>query len=243
MMLEIPALLCCHGGMAGTGKPDAAAALALLKEGNARFAAGTPQHPHQNVARLRQAGVESQDRHAFATVLSCSDSRVPVELIFDEGVMDLFVVRVAGNICGPCEAGSIEYGLAHVHTPVLVVLGHTQCGAVTAAVQQADYEDGGLERNIPAILRRIGPAVARARADAPDADVDTLVTRAVEENVWLSMETLFVESPAVRDLVKRGAVKAVGAIYDIGTGRVDWLPEERPLEILAAAEALGEKAE
>lgn len=237
MMIEILVWLSAMSAMEAMEKPDAAAALTLLKEGNARFAAGTPQHPHQNRARLRQAGTESQGRHAFATVLSCSDSRVPVELIFDRGVMDLFVVRVAGNICGPSEAGSIEYGLAHVHTPVLVVLGHTQCGAVTAAVHQADHEDDGLERNIPAILRRIAPAVAQVRADAPGADADTLVTRAVEENIWLSMETLFVESPAVRELVKQGKVKAVGAIYDISTGRVEWLPEERPLEILAAVEA------
>lgn len=240
-MLEALMMLCCYGGAEVTEKPAPAAALAMLKEGNARFAAGNPQRPHQDAARLRLADAESQAKHAYATVLSCSDSRVPVELLFDAGVMDLFIVRVAGNICGPSEAGSIEYGLAHVHTPVLVVLGHSQCGAVTAALQQAGHDDHGLERNIPPILARIAPAVAQARAEVPGGDNDSVLTCAIEANLWLAMETLFVESPAVRELVKQGKVKAVGAIYDIGTGRVDWLPEEKPMAILGAVEKRLEK--
>jgi carbonic anhydrase len=108
------------------------AALKALRQGNERFAAGEAVHPRTDAARLAQAGTESQGDHAYATVLACSDSRVPVERLFDAGVMDIFVVRVAGNVVQGDEAGSIEYGLAHVKTPVLVVLGHTQCGAVTA---------------------------------------------------------------------------------------------------------------
>ncbi|MBE0665669.1 MAG: carbonic anhydrase, partial [Candidatus Aminicenantes bacterium] len=110
-------------------------AIAILKEGNVRFVSGKATHPHTGAERLAQAGKESQADHAYATVISCSDSRVPVELLFDAGIMDIFVVRVAGNVMDVDEAGSIEYGLVHVNTPVLVVLGHTQCGAVTAVTQ------------------------------------------------------------------------------------------------------------
>ena len=96
------------------------------------------------VERLIQAGKESQGDHAYATVITCSDSRVPVERVFDAGVMDIFVIRVAGNVCDVDEVGSIEYGLAHVHTPVLVVLGHTQCGAVTAVTKKVSRESNVL---------------------------------------------------------------------------------------------------
>ena len=123
-------------GDEGANKPDAAAALALLKEGNARFAAGNAKRPDADMARIKLADAESQGKYAYATVISCSDSRVPVELIFDAGIMDIFVIRVAGNVCDSDEIGSIEYGLAHVKTPVLVVMGHTKCGAVTAVTDK-----------------------------------------------------------------------------------------------------------
>ena len=103
--------------------------------GNIRFVEGKSQHPHTDSARLIQAGKENQANHAYATVITCSDSRVPVERIFDAGIMDTFVIRVAGNVIDTDEAGSIEYGLAHVNTPVLVVLGHTQCGAILATLE------------------------------------------------------------------------------------------------------------
>ena len=106
-------------------KPGPEKVIALLKEGNKRFIDRKSIHPHMDAARLAQAGSEDQGDHAYATVITCSDSRVPVELIFDAGIMDIFVIRVAGNVCDVDERGSIEYGLAHVNTPVLVVLGHT----------------------------------------------------------------------------------------------------------------------
>jgi len=95
-------------------KPSPDEAIALLQAGNARFVAGTSEHPHTDAARLIQAGKENQGDHAYATVITCSDSRVPVERVFDAGVMDLFIIRVAGNVCDTDEVGSIEYGLAHV---------------------------------------------------------------------------------------------------------------------------------
>lgn len=239
------ALGCCLAGlMQGpamasedkANKPTPDQALAMLKEGNRRFAEGKPARPHQDAARIALAGKESQGKHAYATVLSCSDSRVPVEQIFDAGVMDIFVVRVAGNVSDGDEAGSIEYGLAHVNTPVLVILGHTQCGAVTAVTQAIQGHGHPLERNIPALVDNIQPAVQRASRLHPELKGEAVIPAATEENVWQGMEDLFMRSPAVREMVKSGKVKVVGGIYDVATGKVSWLPEEKGSLILAAVE-------
>lgn len=226
-----------HAAGSAAQKPTADQALQRLKDGNARFVAGTSTRPHLDAARLRQAGTESQADHAFASVISCSDSRVPVESLFDAGIMDIFVIRVAGNVCDGDEAGSIEYGLAHVKTPVLVVLGHTQCGAVTAVTQAVQGHGHRLERNIPALVDNIEPAVRRAMIAQPKLQGEAVIPLAIEENVWQGVEDLFLASPATRQMVKSGQAKVVGAIYDVGTGRIDWLPEGRVQEILVKAEA------
>src|SRR5262245_36848791 len=111
------------------------ASLTLLKEGNSRFATGKSQHPHHDAER--RSSTVAQGQEPFATVLGCSDSREPVELIFDRGVGDLFVVRVAGNVAGTSELASMEYGVGHLNTPLLIVMGHTKCGGVAAAVKAA----------------------------------------------------------------------------------------------------------
>lgn len=136
-------------------KPSPDVALQMLQEGNQRFISGQSNHPHTDISRLMQAGTENQGDHAYATVITCSDSRVPVERIFDAGIMDIFVIRVAGNVCDVDEAGSIEYGIAHVNTPVFVVLGHTQCGAVTAVTHAVHGTGHALERNIPPLVDNI----------------------------------------------------------------------------------------
>jgi len=225
------------GAAAAKGKPNPDEVLSLLREGNRRFVAGESIHPNCGGERLHQAGTESQGDYAYATVLTCSDSRIPVERIFDAGVMDIFVVRVAGNVADVDEAGSIEYGLAHVNTPVLVILGHTQCGAVTAVTQGVLGKGHALERNIPPLVDNIEPAVRRAMAAHPEVPDEAVVPYAIVENVWQSVEDLFLASPATRELVKSGRAKVVGAIYDVGTGRVDWLPEFQVADILAAADA------
>lgn len=223
-------------------KPTPEECLKMLKEGNARFVAGKSLHPHSDAARVKQAGAENQKDHAFATVLSCSDSRVPVELIFDAGVMDIFVVRVAGNVANVDEAGSIEYGLAHVNTPVLVVLGHSQCGAVTAVAEAALGKGHALERNIPPLVAPIKPAVNRAMSLHPDAKGAAIIPYCVEENVWQAIEDLFMKSPAVRDLVAAKKAIVVGAIYDVGTGKINWLPESKVGEILKRVSESPERA-
>lgn len=218
-------------------KPTPDQALELLKQGNARFVSGKLLHPHQDAARLTQASKEDQGDHAYATIISCSDSRVPVEIIFDAGIMDVFIIRVAGNVVQTDEAGSIEYGLAHVHTPVLVVLGHTQCGAVTAVTGEVQGHGHALERNIPPLVAPIVPAVKRAMQKRPDLKGSAVVPAAIEENVWQGIEDLFRRSPAVLNMVKAGKAKVVGAMYEMESGRVNWLSQEKVAQILAEVEA------
>ena len=223
-------------------KPSPDEAIAMLKAGNARFVDGISNHPNINRARLVQAGKENQGDHAYATVISCSDSRVPVELLFDAGVMDIFVIRVAGNVCDTDEIGSIEYGLCHVNTPVFVVLGHTQCGAVTAVTHAILGTGHALERNIPPLVDNIQPAVKLAMSKHPDVHGDAIIPYAIEENIWQGIDDLFMASPASREIVKSGKAKVVGAMYDVGTGIVTWLPEHKTMDILEKVEANPDRA-
>jgi carbonic anhydrase len=217
-------------------KPSADKIIQMLKEGNERFSSGKSIFPNSDSARLQLAGKEDQANYAYATILSCSDSRVPVEMLFDAGIMDLFVVRVAGNVADTDEIGTIEYGLIHVDTPVLVVLGHTKCGAVTAVTQALHGEHHKLEYNIPPLVDNIIPAVKKAIDQHKDVHGNDIVPYAIEENVWQSIEDLFMHSAATRKLVESGKVKVVGAIYDISTGKINWLPIERTNEILKMVE-------
>ncbi|MCH9024068.1 MAG: hypothetical protein IH931_01930, partial [candidate division Zixibacteria bacterium] len=218
-------------------QPSPSKCLNLLKKGNERFIAGVSKHPHTNALRLAQAGRENQGNHAYATVITCSDSRVPVERLFDAGIMDIFVIRVAGNVCDVDEVGSIEYGVAHVNTPVLVILGHTQCGAVTAVTHAINGTGHPLELNIPPLVDNIEPAVRQAMSDHPGVHGDDIIPYAIVQNVWQGTEDLFMRSPATRNLVNSGKLKVVGAIYDVGTGSVRWLPEHKVTQILAKVES------
>ena len=146
---------------------------------------------------------------------------MPPEILLDEGIGDLFVVRVIGNIGGSDEVGSIEYGVEHLGTPLLVVLGHSQCGAVTAAVTHAEVHG-----NIPRLLAHIKPAVEIARRSHPELKGSALVPEAVQANVFQSIEELFKRSESIRQHVLDGKLKIVGAVYDIQTGRVNWLGDQ-----------------
>jgi carbonic anhydrase len=220
LALNIPVL----AAGAGPGvSPDEA--LTMLKSGNARYVTGKPQYPRQNKARRVLTAAKGQT--PFATILSCSDSRVPVEVIFDQGVGDLFVVRVAGNVAGEDEVASMEYAGEHLHTPLLVVLGHSKCGAVTAVV-----EDAHLHGSLPALAARIKPAVAKTRAAHRDLSGGALLDAAIKANVQQAMADLFTKSQIIKDLVKEGKLKVSGAIYDLESGKVKWLgphPEEKEL--------------
>lgn len=204
------------------------ASLMLLKEGNARYATGKPQHPH--VDAERRSTTVSQGQEPFATVLACSDSRDPVELIFDRGVGDIFVVRVAGNIAGESETASVEYGVGHLNTPLLIVMGHTRCGAVTAVVKGAE-----LHGHLHALAARIKPAAEKAKGEG--AAEEDLIPRAIQANVWNTIETLIRESSTLRERISTGRVSVHGAIYDLEQGTVSWLgshPAQDALIALAA---------
>ncbi len=200
-------------------------ALAKLVEGNKRFVEGQPQRPDAEKERLAETAKNGQ--HPFATVLACSDSRVPVEIVFDQGVGDIFVIRVAGNTSGGDEMGSIEYCVDHLGAPLLVVLGHTKCGAVTAAATEAETSG-----HLTALIDRIKPAVDRARTVSPDKKGEELVPQAIEENVWHGIEVLLTRSEDVRKRIGEGQLQVIGAVYDIEHGDVRWLGEHPKQENL-----------
>ena len=210
--------LIAPGLAAGPGGPGLSAdeALKMLKDGNARYLEGKATHPHQDAAR--RALTAGQGQHPFAAVLSCSDSRAPVELIFDQGIGDLFVIRVAGNVAATDEIGTMEYAVDHLGTPVVVVLGHSQCGAVTAVVEGIK-----LPGSMGVLVAPIKPAVDKARADNPGAATEALVAAAVKENVFQAMEDALQKSPLIKAAVKAGKTKLLGAVYELDTGRVQWL--------------------
>ena len=197
---------------------SAEAALHKLEDGNHRFVEGKNTFPDLSSERRKETSQQGQ--HPFATVISCSDSRLPVEIVFDQGIGDIFVVRVAGNVCNVDEIGSAEYGTDHLETPVLIVLGHTKCGAVKAAV-----EGGELPSNISSLVHGIVPAVEKARKAHPDAKGDSLVAAVIEANVWQSINAVLTKSPIVAQRVQDGKLKIVGAIYDIESGQIKWLGE------------------
>lgn len=181
-----------------------------LADGNARFAAGISSGPHREIER-RQELVKGQ--HPSAVVVSCSDSRVPPELVFDQGLGDLFVVRTAGEVVGDLELGSIEYAVEHLGAPVIIVLGHNQCGAVAATIK-----DGELPSHIAAVARQISPAVELARHKYGD-----LLQNAVEENVRRVMARLMKDSPIVAEAVHNRHARIMGAVYDLNSGAVRFL--------------------
>ncbi|MBA4356587.1 MAG: carbonic anhydrase [Desulfovibrio sp.] len=208
----------CVSAFASSAGPSMQAdeALKLLKDGNARYVAAQSTHSHQGADRRAETVTGGQ--HPFATIIGCSDSRAPLEVIFDQGVGDIFVVRVAGNVAGSDELGTVEYGVGHLGTPVVLVLGHTACGAVTAAAQNAKVHG-----NIPFLINQIKPAVAKAKAASPTASGDELVSRAITANVWLTIENIFRKSEEVREFVTKGKLLVVGGVYDLHSGQVSWL--------------------
>jgi carbonic anhydrase len=237
----VAGLFVCAGAASSTG-PEVSAvspdkAMQNLKEGNERFVSGKSSHPRMDAARVIETSKNGQ--HPFATILTCSDSRVPAELIFDQGIGDIFIVRVAGNVCSTDEAGTIEYGAGHLGAPLLVVLGHTGCGAVTAVATGAEV--GG---NIAPLVANIKPAVVKASAANPHLSGADLVPEAIKANCWQSIESLFKSSEETRELVKSGKLKVVAAIYNISTGKVGWLGEHPDqAKLLGSAKEVSEKKE
>jgi carbonic anhydrase len=188
-------------------------ALARLMEGNVRFVDNKCTHLHQDGARRIETVTGGQ--HPFASILGCADSRVPLEEIFDQGIGDLFAVRVAGNIANVDEIGTLEYGAMNLGIPIIMVLGHTKCGAVTALVKKSEVTP-----DIGKIVSNIAPALTKVKKIHPSANADTLITYTVTENVWQAVEDILKNSEEIRKLVKTGKVKIVGAVYDLESGKV-----------------------
>jgi carbonic anhydrase len=192
-------------------------ALRELLEGNARFADGKPTGPRRGPADFRSL---AEGQAPEAILVSCSDSRVAPELLFDVGVGDLFVVRVAGNVvsgAGVPVKGSIEYAVAELNVPLIVVLGHSACGAVKAAMAHIDAKDS-LPGSIDGLVELIKPAVASTRGAAGDP-----LENAIRANVLAGVERVRTMEPIVAPKVKEGKVKVVGGVYDLTNGRVKLL--------------------
>ena len=191
--------------------PTPEAALRLLLEGNQRFIQGTVRHPHQTAERRKET---SAGQAPFAVVLTCADSRLSPEIVFDQGLGDLFVVRNAGNLLSDHVIGSIEYAVEHLHAPLIVVMGHTRCGAVAAAV--AGGEAGG---HVQSIVDSLAFVVAAARARGGDT-----ADQAEQINARMSADALAASDPVLAKAVAAGKLKVVGARYNLATGVVEWLP-------------------
>jgi carbonic anhydrase len=182
-------------------------ALKRLLEGNQRFIRQQPQYPHQSLQRLKET---AQGQQPFAVILSCADSRVPPEILMDAGIGDLFDVRVAGNIVTPEVLGSIEYAVLELGTPLIMVLGHERCGAVTAAVRGKP-----LPGHIGSLVAGIQPALSKVKRTAKD-----VVETAVVANVQLQVYEMKQQSPLLANLVSQHQLKIVGARYDLDLGEV-----------------------
>ncbi len=197
---------------------SATEALQMLKDGNQRFLEGKTIHPHSDFARIKEV---STGQKPFVTINGCSDSRVPPELVFDQGFGDVFVVRNAGNVSDTDEIGTIEYGTEHLGTNLVVVMGHTKCGAVTA-VAKGDHVEG----SIPKLVDNIIPAVEKVKHSHKDEEYTKWINEAISENVNQSIQDILSKSEIVSKLVKDGKVKIVGAIYDVDTGKVTFLDKK-----------------
>jgi carbonic anhydrase len=200
---------------------DPAVALARLREGNRRFAAGRSR-PLAGRA-LRPDLVAGQA--PFAIVLGCSDSRVPAELVFDQGFGDLFVIRVAGNIVAPSQVGSVEFAASRFGTRLAVVLGHSRCGAVLATLEELAGGPAGGSPNLRAIVDRVRPGVEPVLASRPGGPAEAVLDLAVRANVRAAVEQLRHGSALLERLGAEGGLAVVGALYALETGIVEFLDE------------------
>ncbi|HQQ96948.1 MAG TPA: carbonic anhydrase [Cyclobacteriaceae bacterium] len=189
-------------------QPDQA--LSRLKEGNLRFVQGKPTKPRQDLNRIQEIATK---QNPFATIVGCSDSRVPAEIIFDQGLGDLFIVRTAGQVSTYASWGSIEFAEEILGTKLIVVMGHTQCGAVGAAVNLPEVPG-----HIITLINAIKPAVDRAKEKNPP----NLLLAATKENVLMQVNQLKSLEPVLARRVKEGSLRIIGAVYNLQTGEVEF---------------------
>ena len=189
-------------------------AISKLKEGNGRYTSGNPQHPGQTTERRTEL---AKTQHPFAGIVSCSDSRVPPEIIFDQGLGDLFIVRVAGNVINDEGLGSIEYTVDHLGTRLILVLGHQRCGAVDAA-RETIAAKGKAPGHIQSLVTAIKPAVEATAKD----DLETTI----KTNVKNVVQALRSSTPILKAKVDSGEIQVIGGYYSLDTGAVTFLEEK-----------------
>jgi len=193
-------------------------ALERLREGNRRFVSDARSTLTNQQRRLELA----TGQEPFATILGCSDSRVPAEIVFDQGLGDLFVIRVAGNIVAASQVGSVEFAAARFGTRLVVVLGHSQCGAVLATLEELRQPTGNQSRNLRSIVDRVRPSVEALLSTDLRHDTDALVRQAVRANVRVSASHLRHGSEILEQMIRTDGLLIVGAEYSLETGVVDF---------------------
>ncbi|OPY49674.1 MAG: carbonic anhydrase [Methanosaeta sp. PtaU1.Bin112] len=184
----------------------------MLMDGNERFASGNATHPHQSEERMSEL---LSGQHPFAIVVGCSDSRIPPEVIFDQGMGDIFVIRTAGQVMDNVTLASIEYAAEHLNVPLVVVLGHDSCGAVTAVVK-----GGEVPGHLNSLVDYIQPAVDEAKAAGNE---DQLLNNSIDYNVKNIVEQLSTSEPILSEAVEKGKLTIVGARYHLDSGEVEIL--------------------
>src|SRR5262245_35267999 len=194
--------------------------LERLREGNRRFASDV-RSLDSLAGRTRRSELAA-GQEPFAIILGCSDSRVPAELVFDQGLGDLFVIRVAGNIVAPSQVGSVEFAAERFGTPLVVVLGHSQCGAILATVEELRRPSENQSRNLRSIVDRVRPSVAGLLETDAGRDPAALVERAVRANIRASADHLRHGSEVLEQLIRDDRLLVVGAEYSLETGVVDF---------------------
>ncbi len=195
-------------------------ALERLREGNQRFASGMrSQDTHLSPSRRAEM---AKAQEPFAIILGCSDSRVPAEIVFDQGLGDLFVIRVAGNIVAPSQVGSVEFAASRFGTRLVVVLGHSQCGAVLATLEEIKQPTESQSRNLRSIVDRVRPAVEELLRTELQHDFDALVGQAVRANVGIAVNHLRHGSDILERLIQNDGLLVAGAEYSLETGVVEF---------------------
>lgn len=196
----------------------AQAVLAELKAGNLRFVSGDTRH--QKVLTHAERAEMAVDQRPSAIVLGCSDSRVPAEMVFDQGLGDLFVIRVAGNVVAPSQVGSVEFAAERYSCPLVVVLGHSHCGAIQATIDTLMHPDNPPSSNLMSIVNRVRPSVEILMQTELKDDLPKLCAHAVRSNVFASVNQLRHGSAVLEALIAQGKLIVVGAEYSLETGEV-----------------------
>ncbi len=193
-------------------------ALARLREGNQRF-----MECVQGGAAMASRPVLTTGQEPIAIILGCSDARVPAEIVFDQGLGDLFVIRVAGNIVAPSQVGSVEFAAERFGTRLVVVLGHTQCGAIAATIEELQRPAANRSRNLSSIVDRVKPSVQALMSTDLGNDLGALSRQAIRLNIRASVDHLRHGSGVLEQLGQQEGLRVVGAEYDVGSGAVAFL--------------------